>query len=645
VKYRFQALLAVGLLVGFYVVALAVVVALGYVGVLLSTTKVVSLAAGFWILAVTVAIALGRPLFSGQKASTADLGLVLSEADQPTLWREVRELAAFAGTRPPDEIQLVAAANAAVAEETSMLGLVGGTRKMYIGASLLVGLSREQLRAVLAHELGHYSGRHTALAALTYRSKEAIGQVLTELDDSFVRLPLWLYARLYLAVSQTVNRRQEFEADRLSAELVGADTAAEALRQAIALDPAWEYFLELYVNPGAADGKRPHDLFDGFRCFLAAPERERQFAKVKANLPEPPRSIYDSHPPISKRLAAFHSIGISAAQDTSGPATTLLNDPEADLARLTEVIYQESGLAPVAFDDIAAFTGRSKSEHNARVFLNAFARQGLSNSTLDGTVAAMKEGRSEELLRAVDKNNNDREAARTTTATVLGDVVAHSLIEQGSASYVLDWNGPPRLVGERGESLDPWSPAYEALAADDDAVAAFETWLDNHQVRRDIELPPVEREGDKPPSEPTQWFGVLAPVKTSRFSRYCVLGVADSGVLICKPRSEDRWAASFALQSFRNDGRVYARRMLSRQPAEVLAEGGAQHFCWDEITSLVARNKRFSHRAQLTASDGSTVTMRWSWTAHSEGQMWAFVTHYLGDRFTVENAKSASPNR
>jgi Zn-dependent protease with chaperone function len=171
VKYRFRPLLAVGPLVGFYVVALAIVAALVYVGFLLSVTwgSGWGLAGGFWILAVVVATALGRPLFSEQKVTVlGGGGLVVGEADQPRLWHEVRELAGFAATRPPDEIQLVAAANAGVAEETSLLGLVGGTRKMSLGAPLLVGLSREQLRAVLAHELGHYSGRHTALDALTY---------------------------------------------------------------------------------------------------------------------------------------------------------------------------------------------------------------------------------------------------------------------------------------------------------------------------------------------------------------------------------------------------------------------------------------------------------------------------------------------
>jgi hypothetical protein len=248
----------------------------------------------------------------------------------------------------------------------------------------------------------------------------------------------------------------------------------------------------------------------------------------------------------------------------------------------------------------------------------------------------MKEGRSEALLGLLQDGDDNPEAARITVGSLLGYTVAYSLLEQGSARYALDWSGPPRLVDETGEPLDPWTPAYDALAADHDGVAAFETWLDHHGVRRDIEFPLVEREAEQPPAEPTQWFGVLAPVCIGVFKRRTVLGVTDSGILICKPRSEDHRAASFASQSFRDGGRVYTKRILDRHPGGLLLEGRARHFRWAEITSLVARNRRFSRRAQLTASDGSTVTLRWYFTAHSEGQIWPFVTHYLGDRFTIE---------
>jgi hypothetical protein len=71
---------------------------------------------------------------------------------------------------------------------------------------------------------------------------------------------------------------------------------------------------------------------------------------------------------------------------------------------------------------------------------------------------------------------------RRTVAGFLGDTIAHTLIDDGAASYELDWGGPPRLIDGTGEPLDPWTPAYEALTADDDLVAALEAWLDHHGV-------------------------------------------------------------------------------------------------------------------------------------------------------------------
>jgi len=639
VKYTLRALLAVGLLAGFYVVGLAIVVALGYAAYLLTVTGARSIAGSAWILVAVVAFAIGRGIFSVQKRTHTDpIGHLIGEAEQPELWREVRDLAESAGTRAPDEIRLVADPNAGVMEETRLLGLVGGTRRMFLGAPLLIGHTRQQLRSILAHELCHYSGRHTALGALTYRGKEAIGRVLSNLEGNPVRKPFELYERLYLAVSQTVNRRQELEADRLSAELVGPVTAAEALRQTEALDPGWNVFLDGYVGPGVGVGCRPRDLFDGFRRFVADPERQGQLAEVRANLPDLPRSVYDSHPPTAERLAAFQILDSRDAEvDGSAPAETLLRDPQADLARFGDAMYRDSDLRSVAFEEMAALAARSDAADDARVFLDALRLREVPSPTLGGAVVALKEGRPEALLGLVHDNDEEPDAARRTIATFLGATIAHSLIEDGAATYELDWSGPARLVDGTGEELDPWTPAYEALNADDDAVPAFEAWLDHHGVRRDLELPPVDRSADQPPAEPTRWLGMLAPVKENGgiFGREDVLGVADSGLMVCRTRYGDRLVAAFALYSFRDSGTAYVKRFLDYSPADLLAESRARHVPWGSIASIAASNGRISRTMVVTENDGSTWTLTWSATAHLEGKVWAPLSHYLGDRFTV----------
>jgi hypothetical protein len=136
----------------------------------------------------------------------------------------------------------------------------------------------------------------------------------------------------------------------------------------------------------------------------------------------------------------------------------------------------------VPFDDIVARLTGSHVAHNARVFLDALREREVPSPTLGGAVVALKEGRPEALLGLASRNDDDPDAARRTIASVLGDTIAH------------------RLLDGMGERLDPWTPAYEALEADD-AVPAFEAWLDHHGVRRDLELPPVDRSVDEPPAE------------------------------------------------------------------------------------------------------------------------------------------------
>jgi hypothetical protein len=144
----------------------------------------------------------------------------------------------------------------------------------------------------------------------------------------------------------------------------------------------------------------------------------------------------------------------------------------------------------------------------------------------------------------------------------------------------------------------------------------------------------LERAVDAAPAEPTRWLGVLAPVYR-RVNRRTVFGVADSGVLVYKPTSEDHWAAGFALQTWRDDGKTYAKRLLSRLPAGVLLESRAQHLRWAEIASVAAHNGRWFHKMLITASDGSTLTLRWNPLVYSEGEVWPTLSYFLGDRFTV----------
>lgn len=164
------------MLAGFYVVALAQLAAAGALAIWLAS-----------VLPGTLALKLTFPLFTATVGAVTVAmwrairtkpqpphGLPVTPQEAPTLWGTVRELAQVVGTRMPDEIRLVPEINAAVMEESRLMGLVGGRRYLYIGLPLLQALSVSQIRSVLAHELGHYSGRHTRLGGVAYRGRLAI---------------------------------------------------------------------------------------------------------------------------------------------------------------------------------------------------------------------------------------------------------------------------------------------------------------------------------------------------------------------------------------------------------------------------------------------------------------------------------------
>jgi Zn-dependent protease with chaperone function len=227
-------------------------------------------------------------------------GLVVTPQNAPELWQTVHALAAEVGTRSPDEIRLVPEVNAAVSEDTKLLGLIGGRRRLYLGMPLVQALSVDQLRSVVAHELGHYSGRHTRLGAVAYRGRLAIGGTISRIGRwNPVGMVFRGYARLYLLVDNAASRRQELDADRASVRVAGPEVAMSALRELPVIDAAWDFYFGRYVASGWEAGYAPDDVFGGFGQLVAA--RGEALAELRDQEPEEHKSRWDTHPSTAER--------------------------------------------------------------------------------------------------------------------------------------------------------------------------------------------------------------------------------------------------------------------------------------------------------------------------------------------------------
>ncbi|WP_066930549.1 M48 family metalloprotease [Streptomyces sp. NBRC 110611] len=376
-----RALRALVLLAGFYLLVLAVLGVL--VGAVVAAWIWASLAVALKV-GVVVAL-LGFPLLRGVFALGASerggvAGLPVTEDEQPELWRAVRSLAERSGTRAPDEIVLIGEVNAAVSEDSRLLGLLPGRRRLYVGVPLLIGLTEPQLHSILVHELGHYGNADTRLAGITLRGRDCVlrtveafrererhridkarsrqekaaakavqrGKPTKEVNTRgagfgyrVMGRPFQAYARFYLRATHSVGRQQELAADRVAATVAGRDATASALRETAVLDAAHDFYLARYAMVGVQAGLLPPrgELFGGLRHLLTDPERRSGLAEMRDELPPDEASPYDSHPPVAERVRLIEALpddGLAAPP--SRPALALLCDAEQVLRELEAVV-------------------------------------------------------------------------------------------------------------------------------------------------------------------------------------------------------------------------------------------------------------------------------------------------------------------
>ncbi|MEA2656503.1 MAG: hypothetical protein QOI23_1868 [Chloroflexota bacterium] len=292
---RSRALLAVALTIGFYVLALGLIA--GLVAILF-IPDVPGRVIGFCIFgAILIAVAIiPRP------SRFAPPGPLLNPAGQPRLFATLDEVARAVGEPMPAEVYLTPEVNAGVLQR-------GRRRVMVIGLPLMQIMTVSQMRAVLAHEFGHYHGGDTKLGPWVYRTRETIERTLRTVSrqGALLQLPFLWYGRLFLRVSQAVSRQQEFDADKLAARTVGARPMIDGLRNLARGSIAFDSYWRQEVVPLVEAGFQP-PVAEGFTRFMAEPVVMKDVAAAAAKrLAEARTDPYDSHPPDADRIAALEA--------------------------------------------------------------------------------------------------------------------------------------------------------------------------------------------------------------------------------------------------------------------------------------------------------------------------------------------------
>ncbi len=623
-KFVARAVLAVSLLLGVYVLAAGVLALLGlavYEGVVHGVAGALLSKVGG--LLIFVGLALGRAFWLFRKARGKEpSGLLITPDEQPGLWAEVHSIAETVGTRAPDAIRLVPEVNASVWENARFLGLVSGRRVLTVGAPLVLGLSRQQMRSVLAHELGHYSHRHTAMTPVVYRGHVTLAHLVQSLGATTLLGRLFsAYGRLYLRVTRSITRRQEIEADEWSHRVAGRAASAGAMREVPAIDMMWSHFLESHAFRVA--GVRPDALFAGFESLLASPERQRQMQELRSTPPEEELSIYDSHPSLRSRIAYFESQPEDGISDDGVPATELLAGADRVLGALETEMFAGSDLEPRPWSWIVETGGIQRARHNASLLVSATADAGAGAATLYDAVRVLVRDDGRRLIRPFISPDTPSDHVEAVARGLVTDAVTAALVEHCGAHFKVDWDTEGALVDGAGEPIDV--RGLVAAAVEGRSADWLMQILESEGVPSSYSVDPSTVDRSAAHADVPVVHSVAACVSWRRLR---VLVVGDHGILVKRLGLGEGFAA--ALRHGRTDPYLTAVHHVASIPMpRLLEDRRATLVPWDRVGSA-----RISGRRLALALDGRNHRMKVQPQAVA-GDLVGSLQLHLGERLAV----------
>jgi Zn-dependent protease with chaperone function len=339
-RYRSRAWLALAGLIGFLGIYL------GMAGWLAWTCYRLMAAAGNSSDAGNVFIGLGagflslflfKALFFLQRGKPSD-DFEVKASEQPALFAFIYALAKEIKSPRPFRVYLSPRVNACVFYDLSLLNFIIPSRKnLEIGLGLVNVLNVGELKAVLAHEFGHFAQRSMAVGRWVYISQQIAAHIVAKRDgfDNFlaglsrvdVRIAWigWLFSLiiwsirsivevLFMAVmlaEKALSREMEFHADLVSVSVSGSDALINALHKLGAADDAWARAIS-FANEEKAAGRCTHDVFplqsrvlERMRNLLNDPHygiapvcttgERHAFRVFKTSLAAPPQ-MWSTHP-------------------------------------------------------------------------------------------------------------------------------------------------------------------------------------------------------------------------------------------------------------------------------------------------------------------------------------------------------------
>lgn len=420
-------------------------------------TWIVGLSSGF------LAVFMVKALLFVKKGSI-EQDYEVTATSEPQLFTFLFRLADETGAPRPHRVFLSPRVNACVFYDLSLLNFFFPSKKnLEIGLPLVNALTVSEIKAVLAHEFGHFAQRSMALGNWVYIAQQIAAHIIAKRDalDNFLRflsridlriawigwilrLVVWSLRAtmetifsLVLLAQRALSREMEFQADLVAVSVTGSDALIHALHKLQAADEAWDR-AQSFVNDQVREGKAARDLFavqlrvmkhmsgilndPEYGCVADLPAQNPEQHRVfTADIAQPPR-MWATHPYNHEREQNAKKIYVPGVLDNRS-SWIIFDDARALKEKFTqqllsrfEVEYQPDEEIFSRLDKVydheylnsryrGAYLGRSFVRHAAKPEL-------LYENNIDSAIDALSELYPEDLsakleqLRKLERERN-----------------------------------------------------------------------------------------------------------------------------------------------------------------------------------------------------------------------------------------------
>ncbi|WP_300670109.1 M48 family metallopeptidase [Soonwooa sp.] len=225
-------------------------------------------------------------LFKKHENNNANL-VEIKREDQPKLFALIDEIVAEVGTDAPKKTFLSNDVNACVFYDSSFWSMFRPVKKnLNIGLGLVNATTAQELKAILAHEFGHFSQKSMKVGSYVYNVNQIIFNLVNE-DEAFERqmqsfsqtsgyfsffgglasLLIRQIQKILRAMYAQVNvrymalsREMEFHADEVAANVAGSKALAESLLRLDLANKAYNNVIDVY-NQKYDDAKVSPNLY------------------------------------------------------------------------------------------------------------------------------------------------------------------------------------------------------------------------------------------------------------------------------------------------------------------------------------------------------------------------------------------------